>query len=209
VITVLIDSSTDSLLVALVDGDTVLAEHSSGERAQALLTLLDAVVRETGLTRADLARVVVCTGPGGFTGLRVGVATARGLAAALDLPIAGVSTLASVAATGVVNGSPTVVASVDAKRGELFVQRFDVISAHAGDRPDAVVAVAPFEIIAADDLASYAGDLLVCPGPPTAMGMLIAANGATFTTPANIVPEYGRDADAKPSAPDIRGTSQR
>ena len=210
--TVLIDSSTDSLLVALADGATILAERTSSDRAQALLALLDECVDAAGVTRADLARVLVGTGPGGFTGLRVGVATARGLASALGVPIAGVSTLAAVAAAGVTTDEPEIVASVDAKRGELFVQRF-LVRAPTDGVAGTITPRAPFEVIAVEALADFAGDLPVVASPPTATGLLVAAAGsatsagARFTTPSHILPDYGRDADAKPSAPVVRAAT--
>jgi tRNA threonylcarbamoyladenosine biosynthesis protein TsaB len=89
-----------------------------GERvtsAKAVLASADELVRDAGLEPRALDGLVVGIGPGSFTGVRVGLATARGLALALDLPTAGVSTLAALAA-----GAPGAVPVIDAKRGEVF-----------------------------------------------------------------------------------------
>jgi len=75
----------------------------------------DELLREAGAERSELTGVVVGTGPGSFTGLRMGLAAARGLALALDVPVAGVSTLDALAA-----GSPGAVPVVDAGRREVF-----------------------------------------------------------------------------------------
>jgi tRNA threonylcarbamoyladenosine biosynthesis protein TsaB len=77
---------------------------------------VDALLRRGGVRKAQLDAIVVGTGPGSFTGLRMGVATARTLAFALDVPLAGVSTLAALA-----HGAPGAVPVVDARRREVFV----------------------------------------------------------------------------------------
>jgi tRNA threonylcarbamoyladenosine biosynthesis protein TsaB len=75
----------------------------------------DALLRQAGVRMAHLDRLAVGTGPGSFTGLRIGLASARALALALDLPVAGVSTLAALAA-----GAPGALPVVDARRREVF-----------------------------------------------------------------------------------------
>ena len=107
------DTATAVATSALVDGDEVLGERVS--RAQTLLEDLDALLRQAGAHPSDLDRLAVGLGPGSFTGVRIGLAVARGLALSLDLPGSGVSTLASLAA-----GAPGAVPVVDAKRREIF-----------------------------------------------------------------------------------------
>jgi len=75
----------------------------------------DELLRASGAERAELTGIVVGTGPGSFTGLRLGLATARGLALALELPVAGVSTLDALAA-----GAPGALPVVDGGRREVF-----------------------------------------------------------------------------------------
>jgi tRNA threonylcarbamoyl adenosine modification protein YeaZ len=85
-------------------------------RAQTLLEDVDALLRQAGSHPSELDRLAVGVGPGSFTGVRIGLAVARGLALSLDLPGSGVSTLAALAA-----GAPGALPVVDAKRHEIFV----------------------------------------------------------------------------------------
>jgi tRNA threonylcarbamoyl adenosine modification protein YeaZ len=95
------------------DGE-VLGERSS--RAATVLEDVDALLRQAGAHTREIEALAVGVGPGSFTGVRIGLATARGLAFALDVPVAGVSTLAALAA-----GAPGALPVVDARRGEVFV----------------------------------------------------------------------------------------
>jgi tRNA threonylcarbamoyladenosine biosynthesis protein TsaB len=107
------DTATDVATSALVDDGEVLAERAS--HARTLLEDVDALLRQGGAHSRDLDALAVGIGPGSFTGVRIGLATARGLAFALDLQGAGVSTLAALAA-----GAPGAVPVVDARRSEVF-----------------------------------------------------------------------------------------
>ena len=112
-LTLAFDTATGTATSALVDGDEVLGERTS--RAQTLLEDVDALLRQAGAHPSDLDRLAVGIGPGSFTGVRIGLAVARGLALSLDLPGSGVSTLAALAA-----GAPGAVPVIDAKRREVF-----------------------------------------------------------------------------------------
>jgi len=90
-----------------------------GERTSRAVTVLedlDALLRQAGARTRELEGLAVGIGPGSFTGIRIGLATARGLALALGVPVAGVSTLDALAA-----GAPEAVPVIDARRGEVFV----------------------------------------------------------------------------------------
>ena len=113
-LTLAFDTATDVASCALVCGDHVLGERES--RAVTVLADADELLREAELVPGDIDRLAVGTGPGSFTGVRIGLATARGLGLALDVPVAGVSTLAALAA-----GAPGAVPVIDARRGEVFV----------------------------------------------------------------------------------------
>lgn len=108
------DTATDVATSALVDDGEVLGERVS--RAVTLLEDVDALLRQAGARTGNLDGLAVGIGPGSFTGVRIGLATARGLALGLDLPVAGVSTLAALAA-----GAPGARPVIDARRREVFV----------------------------------------------------------------------------------------
>jgi tRNA threonylcarbamoyladenosine biosynthesis protein TsaB len=108
------DTATDRATSALVGDGELLGERVS--RASTLLADVDALVRQAGAHPRDVSGLAVGIGPGSFTGIRVGLAAARGLALALDVPAAGVSTLAALAA-----GAPGAMPVLDAKRREVFV----------------------------------------------------------------------------------------
>lgn len=91
--------------------------------AEALAPMVEAVMREAGLAFADLDKLAVTTGPGSFTGQRVGLAFMRGLKVALGLPLAGVTSLAAMAAEALAESGLEVAAAVhDAKRGEVYIE---------------------------------------------------------------------------------------
>lgn len=127
-LTLAFDTATAVAASALVDDGEVLGERFS--RAVTLLEDVDALLRQAGAHPSDLDRLAVGTGPGSFTGTRIGLAVARGLALARDLPTAGASTLAALAA-----GADGAVPVIDARRGEVF------IPGPVAVRPDAL----PFE----------------------------------------------------------------
>jgi tRNA threonylcarbamoyladenosine biosynthesis protein TsaB len=108
------DTATDVATSALVADAEVLGERTS--RAVTLLEDVDALLRQAGMHTRDIEALAVGIGPGSFTGVRIGLATARGLALALDVPVAGVSTLDALAA-----GAPGAVPVIDARRREVFV----------------------------------------------------------------------------------------
>lgn len=107
------DTATDVATTALVDDGEVLGERAT--RAARVLADADALLREAGAGPGKLSRLVVGTGPGSFTGVRIGLAAARGLAFACSLPIAGVSTLDALASV-----APGARPVIDARRKEVF-----------------------------------------------------------------------------------------
>lgn len=122
------DTAQGALSAAVHDGEGVLAsafELRTRGHAEELLRAIETVLAEAALGFSDLDALAVTIGPGTFTGLRVGLAAARGLALALGLPLVGITTLEAIAADVVANEGETVVAAFDAKRGEVYLQAFD------------------------------------------------------------------------------------
>ena len=121
-----VDTATEQVGCALGGHEGVLASmHVAGGRrhAETLTPAIETVCREAGVELPQLGAVAVDVGPGLFTGLRVGVATARALAYALRIPVIGVSCLDLLAFP--VRFSPRlIVAAVDARRGELFTASY-------------------------------------------------------------------------------------
>jgi tRNA threonylcarbamoyladenosine biosynthesis protein TsaB len=107
------DTATGAATSALVREGEVLGERVS--RAVSVLEDVDALLRGVGAEPSDVSALVVGTGPGSFTGVRVGLAAARALALALAIPVAGVSTLDALAA-----GAAGVLPVIDARRREIF-----------------------------------------------------------------------------------------
>lgn len=110
------------------DGEVLARRYQRLERghAEALLPMVEAVREEAGLDYDQLDRLAVTIGPGAFTGLRIGLAAARGLSLASGLPLAGVTTLEAVAAQAQQQLATTdpVLAVLDARRGQVYAQAF-------------------------------------------------------------------------------------
>ena len=132
------DTATRATSVALCDGRTYLARDDPppGERPRHMTRLMPSIaelLEQAGCSWQEIERIAVGRGPGTFTGLRIGVSTARALARSLDCPLVGVSTLESLALNAVQASEPitagAVVAVLDARRGEVFAAAWAVGSA--------------------------------------------------------------------------------
>lgn len=125
-----IDTALDACSAAVLD--TVAAGITASEtlaigrgHAEALLPLVARVMDRAGIEFAELDRIAVTTGPGSYTGLRVGISAARGIALAAGKPAIGLSTLAGLAAPLIaVDDSTHVVAAIDARHDHVYLQIF-------------------------------------------------------------------------------------
>lgn len=118
-----IETSTEACSVALwIDGD-VRERHEIAPRRHTQLALpwAEELLAEAGLARAQLDAIAVGRGPGAFTGVRLGIALAQGMALALDRPLLPVSTLAVLAMQG---RAPRILAAIDARMGEVYAGAF-------------------------------------------------------------------------------------
>lgn len=113
------DASTDGVLAAVT-------ERIGKGHAERLMAMIDEVLDQAGLPLQQIGRVAVTVGPGSFTGIRVGVAAARGLALALAVEAVGITTMETMAnAHLAAYPGRAVIAAMDAKRNEIYAQAFD------------------------------------------------------------------------------------
>lgn len=123
-----IDTALEASSVVLMDGDTVVArQHEAMVRghAEALMPMIARLRDEASLDFTTLDRIAVTVGPGSFTGLRVGIAAARGIGLAAGKPVVGVTTLAAFAAPLIAaDTSRAVVAAIDARHGHVYLHAF-------------------------------------------------------------------------------------
>lgn len=173
-----IETSTDHGSIALGRGADLAGEVVIGARtrhAESLLPALDFLLHATRTARSDIRGVVVGAGPGSFTGVRVAAATARGLAAGLDVPLRAYSSLLALAVETTASSPVCVV--FDARRGEVYAACYE----RDGSSDRMITRVAP-EALHVDDLrarttgmtVTYAGDgarryadaLGIAPPPP-------------------------------------------
>jgi tRNA threonylcarbamoyladenosine biosynthesis protein TsaB len=196
-VTLVVDTATARAVCGVVrDGrEIAVATAEGGHAAQRALVLVDEVMARAGCAPADLHRIAVGCGPGSFTGLRIGIATARGLALGLGIPCLGAPTLASLAA-----GVPGGLALIDARRGELFAPGAG--GAPVVEQPAAVARrIAPGTVCVGDGALRYRA-LLEAAGAvvPADDDGRHAPGAAALAALAGAAPEavYVRRPDAEP-----------
>ncbi len=174
--------------MALVRGDKVVrnAQHMDRGHAEALFPMIDETLAEAGASFTDLTRIAVCTGPGSFTGIRVGVAAARGLALGLGIPAVGVTRFEALLAAAAPAGTSTVV--VPGRGGAAYLQDFSA---------DRVAVGAPREVNQSD--LPDGPDLVGVPSASTFADPTVIADIALSRDDATApAPVYIRGADADP-----------
>ncbi len=130
-----IDTALDACSAGILDTDTaemIALESQAMKRghAEALMPLIARVIKEAGIGFDSLDRIAVTTGPGSFTGLRVGLSAARGIALAADKPVVGLTTLTAYAAPVVGrNAEQPILSAIDARHGQVY---FQVVSGNGG-----------------------------------------------------------------------------
>ncbi len=123
-----IDTALDACAAAVLDteaGQLIAQESQAMKRghAEALMPLIARVIEQSGIAFAALDRIAVTTGPGSFTGLRVGLSAARGIALAANKPVVGLTTLTAYAAPLVSqNGEHPVISAIDARHDHVYLQ---------------------------------------------------------------------------------------
>lgn len=170
-----IGTSSGALSVALIDGAALVAEHHAvigRGHAETVVAVVAALVGDRG----DAVRgIVVDVGPGSFTGVRIGIAAARALGLAWDVPVAGVGSLALVAAAAfAVDPAETLVAVADAGRGRVYWQVFTRDRGATG----AVQAGVPTSVV-------------------VPVGAVLAGTGAAHVAGRRVAVRHPRAADAR------------
>ena len=223
-----IDTALDACAACVLDTDAakVIAQESQAMKrghAEALMPLIARVIRQAGIAFAALDRIAVTTGPGSFTGLRVGLSAARGIALAANKPVVGLTTLSAYAAPVVSrNGEQPVISAIDARHDQVY---FQVVSGDGGSliRPrvapveEALAASrfgAPYLVgnaakILADRWPAHATPpfkVEAQPAPDIAWVAWLGAAVSPNTAPAR--PYYLRAPDAKPQKDMLQNPSQ-
>jgi tRNA threonylcarbamoyladenosine biosynthesis protein TsaB len=184
-----IDTAAPRLQLALLAGDRVelLVEDMAQGQAERLFPALGELLARSGRAYTDLSRIAVTTGPGSFTGLRIGLSAARGLGLALGVPVVGVPSLLALSLAAA-PGHPAAVL-LDARRGEAYLQLFTAPGEPAG---------APLLLPMAEARAQVPSGATLLETPIVDVALL--ARCAAGLDPAGFPPEaaYVRAADAKP-----------
>ena len=210
-----IESASSDPAVALVEGDAILGvdpAEAGAPGSEALLPAIARLLQAHGVAIADLDGFAIGIGPGSFTGLRVGLATLKGLAFGDPRPVAPVSTLAALAGLAGEPRPEAVVAALDARRGDAYAALWE-----SGDAPEPVL---PESVHRIDDLIArlperclWVGDSVggypeaagegvragpagPCAGHVGLLGVRILAAGGGLPA-AELVPRYLRRAEAE------------
>jgi tRNA threonylcarbamoyladenosine biosynthesis protein TsaB len=163
-----VDTALGACSAAVLDGARILAHRfvaMDRGHAEALAPMVDEAMRAAGMAFAALDRLAVTTGPGTFTGQRVGLAFMRGLRVALKKPLAGITTLEAMAVAAIEEaGLPVAAALHDARRGEVY--------AYVGSRGCEIVSlrVAPFDEMLKEIFAAMGNEPLAFAGTAAETG---------------------------------------
>ena len=193
-------------------GRVLASRHEFMDRgqAEALAPMVKETMASAGVAFKDLARIAVTTGPGTFTGVRIGLAMARGLGVALSIPITGINSLAAIACNETAGDLPIVVA-VDARASEIYFAAFDEFG-HELTAPVIVTLADAYKFMPSRQarILGTAADLLLNKNHvrSDAGDLPVAANFVKLAAsiPASPVPPeplYLRPPDVKPQATKI------
>lgn len=194
-----LETTTEACSVALVHGDQLLmrSELAPRRHTELVLPMAEALLAEAGLGRHALDAIAVGRGPGAFTGVRIGVAFAQGIALALDIPVVAVSSLAALALEADADDA-AILAVIDARMGEIYAgsYRHDAEGGLVALMPECVLKPAQLHLpdapawrVVGSGWATYAEIL-----GARLSGVLRGADGARYPQAARIaelaVPEF-------------------
>ncbi len=214
-----IDTALDACSVGVLDtvASKLIAHRSlpmARGHAEALMPLIDDVMKQSRVSFASLDRIAVTTGPGSFTGLRVGLSAARGIALATGKPAVGVTTLTAFAAAVISEtGKNPVISAIDARHGQVYVQ---VVSGNGASliRPKLLpiekvleasrygppIIVGNAAALIADHWPAEVAPIAVDPTPAPDIAWVGWLGAAVSPNAAPARPFYLRAPDAKPQA---------
>ena len=202
------DTATSLVTAALHDGNDVVDERLSDvpmKHGEHLAPLIARALEDAGIVRQDLTAIAVGVGPGPFTGLRVGIVTARTLGFVLDLPVYGVCSLDAVALEAVGTGAATgsFLVATDARRKEVYLASYDA----DGARLEGPVVTRPADVATSAEVAGAGPDLYpeafphaIAPDRPSA-GWMAHGVSAELVELLDPEPLYLRRPDAVAGAP--------
>jgi tRNA threonylcarbamoyladenosine biosynthesis protein TsaB len=186
-LTLAIDTAANHCAAAVLDATgrelgRAVETMDRGHAERLMAVIADALGRAS-VAYADLGLIAVSVGPGSFTGVRVGVSAARGLALALAIPVVGVSTLEALAseASDKRPGEP-LLAAIDARRSEIYLQSFD------GDG----LPLSPPAVTTVDLAAEHASATIVCGSAALALAQRIGAQAVEPLAPTADIAVFGR-----------------
>lgn len=210
-----LETSTNCLSVALVSDSRTSCEINlqvKAGHAGMILSVIDEALNKAETPRTAIDLIAVGTGPGSFTGLRIGIATAKGLAASLGCRFVGVPTLDALAHAAVPSYLP-IMPVVDAKKGEVFCCRYDEhgsrFSGYMNLNPEEVVGLVKDETLFMGNGCELYRDVFIKGlgklyheaamhlwNPRASVLAGIALTMAPETYPADVLPIYARESDA-------------
>jgi tRNA threonylcarbamoyladenosine biosynthesis protein TsaB len=223
-----IDTALDACAAGVLDteaGQLIAQESQAMKRghAEALMPLIARVIAQSGIAFAALDRIAVTTGPGSFTGLRVGLSAARGIALAANKPVVGLTTLTAYAAPLVSqNGEHPVISAIDARHDHVYLQAVSgngssLIRPHLASIEEALGAArfgSPHlvgnaaKILADRWPANALPPVRVDPQPAPDIAWVAWLGAAVSPNTAPARPFYLRAPDAKPSRDPLQKASQ-
>ncbi|MBS0591644.1 MAG: tRNA (adenosine(37)-N6)-threonylcarbamoyltransferase complex dimerization subunit type 1 TsaB [Proteobacteria bacterium] len=213
-----IDTATEACSAALSVGDAIIerSELAPRRHAELILPMIESLLAEAGLARRDLGGIAVGRGPGAFTGVRLAISVAQGLALGLDVPVVPVSSLAALALDApddATHRAAPILAAIDARMGEIYAGAFrrtddglveaisieTVGTAEKWNRPQSVQSNSVRWSVVGSGWAAYPSALAArLPAPP------LFADGARFPQARAVLrlamPRFARGEGAAPDA---------
>lgn len=125
-----VDTATEACSAALLVGDKLFSrwEEAPRDHTRKILPMVQAVLEDAGISLSDLDAIAFGRGPGSFTGVRIGISVAQGLAFGAGVPLIGISTLAAMAQGAYrLDGAEQVLTAIDARMNEVYFGRYELI----------------------------------------------------------------------------------